>query len=121
MLETGNRTRDAFAHKVVFEVVTYPEIRFTLDSLVALERGDTLRGTALGTLELHGVQRQVEAALRTWPEGSGLRVRAAFQVPAKALVDEYGMSRWALGLGVTAGRWEVLHMGVDLILKPAQE
>lgn len=121
MLETGLGTRDAFARKAVLETREYPDIRFTLDSLVAVERGDTLRGTAVGTFELHGVRKRVEAAVRAWRESAGLRVLARFQVPARTLVDEYGLSRWALELGVVAGSWKVLHVGVDLILKPTLE
>jgi hypothetical protein len=40
-------------------------------------------------------------------------------VDAQVLVSGYGMSRFALGMGVLFKRWKTLHMGVDLILRPA--
>ena len=36
---------------------------------------------------------------------------------AHDLVDEYKMSKMALGMGVTLGRWKTVHMGVDVLLK----
>jgi hypothetical protein len=29
------------------------------------------------------------------------------------------MSKWALGMGVVMKRWNTVHMGVDVILRPA--
>jgi hypothetical protein len=40
-------------------------------------------------------------------------------VPATALIDEFKMSRFALGMGVVSRRWHRVHMGVDVILRPA--
>ena len=52
-------------------------------------------------------------------EADGLRVRGQFSVDVQLLVSEFGMSKWALGMGVMFRRWKTLHMGVDLVLRPA--
>jgi hypothetical protein len=46
-------------------------------------------------------------------------VTTKFHFPAGDLVQEFHMSKWALGLGVSSGIWRDLWEGVDLILKPA--
>lgn len=118
-LFTGLGFRDAYARRAVLHTGRYPELRFTIDSLVEVQRGDTLRATAVGTLEVHGVRHATRAPLVAWQDSAGFRVRAQFSVPATALVDEFNMSRWALGMGVVSRRWKSLHMGVDVILRPA--
>ncbi len=105
--------------KRVFENNLYRDVSFTLDSLISVHPGDTLFATVLGTFELRGVRRPVEAALAAWHEADATRVLAQWQMPAKDLIRVYGMSRWALGMGVVLGRWKTVHMGVDLMLKPA--
>ncbi|HYT70311.1 MAG TPA: YceI family protein [Gemmatimonadales bacterium] len=119
-LITGENRRDAFARKAVLETTRYPEIRFTVDSLVGVTRqsGDTLRGTAVGVFSLHGVTKPVGAAFRAWPEAGGVRVLAKFHVPASSLVGEFGLSNYSLGLGVGTRVWKDLFMGVDLLLRP---
>ncbi len=91
--------------------------QFALDSLVGMtRRRDTLHGTAVGVVTLHGVNKPVRAAIRAWPEAGGTRVEARFRVPAKELVDAFGISQFALGLGVTTGIWKDFFMGADLVL-----
>jgi polyisoprenoid-binding protein YceI len=110
--------RDAFARKAVLETLRYPEIQFTLDSVGGLsQHGDTIRATAYGVFSLHGVTKPVSAAVRGWPEAGGMRVLAKFHVPAASLIDEFGMSSYALGLGVHTRIWYDLFMGVDLMLR----
>lgn len=118
-LFTGLGFRDAFGRRAVLETGRYPTITFTIDSLADVQPGDTLRAVALGTFELRGVRRATRAPLVAWREPTGLRVRAQFSMPALALTDEFKMSKMALGMGVVMRRWNTVHMGVDIILRPA--
>ena len=120
-LFTGLSFRDKYGRQAVLETGKYPVITFDIDSLTdvqgGMSRGDTLRGVAIGTFELHGVQYATRAPVQAWEEAAGLRVRAQFSVPALALTQEFKMSRVALGMGVGMRRWRTVHMGVDLILR----
>ena len=118
-LFTGLGLRDAYARRAVLHTSRYPELRFTIDSLVEVQPGDTTRATAVGVFEVHGVRHATRAPLVAWRDSAGFRVRAEFFVPATALVEEFKMSRWALGMGVVSRRWKTVHMGVDVILRPA--
>jgi hypothetical protein len=118
-LVTGLGLRDAYARRAVLHTARYPELRFTIDSLVDVVPGDTMRATAVGSFEAHGVRRPTQAPLMAWQDSAGFRVRAEFSVPATALIDEFKMSRFALGMGVVSRRWHRVHMGVDVILRPA--
>lgn len=118
-LFTGLGFRDTYGRRAVLETGTYPEITFTIDSLVDVQPGDTMKATAVGTFELHGVRHPTRAPLRAWHERAGFRVRAQFSVPALALTQEFKMSKWALGMGVGMRRWNTVHMGVDVVLRPA--
>jgi polyisoprenoid-binding protein YceI len=117
-LVTGHEERDEFARRAILQTTTHPEIRFTVDSVVDVtERLDTIFGTAVGTFKLRDVVKPMTAAVRAWPEAGGLRVMAKFNVYAASLVSEYGLSSYALGLGVGTRIWQDLFMGVDLLLK----
>ncbi|HEV8264064.1 MAG TPA: YceI family protein [Gemmatimonadales bacterium] len=119
-LFTGLNMRDLYARRAVLETARYPEITFTVDSLVDIRRGagDTLRAIAVGTFGVHGVTKPMRVPTVAWRESGGLRVQAQFSVPASALTDEFQMSKWALGMGVVMRRWKTLHMGIDVILRP---
>jgi hypothetical protein len=118
-LVTGEERRDAFARDAILQASRYPEIRFSIDSLVNVTRqADTVRGTAVGVFSLRGVSKPMTAAIRAWPEAGGLRVLAKFAIPAPELTEDYGLSRFALGLGVTTRIWYHLFMGVDVVLRP---
>jgi hypothetical protein len=117
-LVTGQGQRDSYMHQAVLETGSYPEIRFGIDSLVGVTRqGDTLTGTAVGVFSLHGVAKPMTAPVQAWPEGGGLRVLAKFRMPARSIVEDYGLSSFALGLGVGVRIWHDLFMGVDLLLR----
>jgi len=117
-LVTGLTIRDNFARSSVLEVTRYPDARFTFDSLVRVtRRADTVRGTAVGTVSLHGVERPARASFRAWPEAGGTRVLAKIGIPAKALTQEFQLSGAALGLGVSTNIWQTLFVGVDLVLR----
>jgi hypothetical protein len=123
-LITGSDMRDNYAKKSILQTSAYPEIRFTIDSLgptthVTSARGDTLKTLVYGVFELRGVKHPMVAKAKTTHEAAGLRVRAQFMMPARDMIDVYGMSKMALGLGVGQTIWEELHMGVDVLLKPA--
>ena len=118
-LVTGADDRDAYARHAIFETNRYPEIRFTIDSVVNVTRAaDTLHGTAMGVFTLRNVVTHVTAPVQAWPEGGGLRVLAKFRIEADSLVPVYGLSKYALGLGVGVKIWRVLFPGVDLLLLP---
>jgi hypothetical protein len=116
-LETGLDMRSAYARRAIFETHKYRRIRFVLDSLSAVQPGDTLIARAHGTLDLHGVHTTISAPLKAWREKEGLRVQTTFSVPADDLTDVYKMSKTALAMGTALGRWNTVHMGVDFILR----
>jgi hypothetical protein len=115
-LETGSRMRDAFAHKLFSG---QPQIRFALDSVISatLSPGDTVRGTALGTVEIHGVQKPLMVVFTAFPDGGGMRVQGKWEMHPRELIEQYKMSKFALGAGVGMDLWKELHMGFDLVLK----
>jgi hypothetical protein len=118
-LVTGGDERDAFTRQAILETNRYPDIRFTIDSVVNVTRvADTLHGTAMGVFTLRNVAKRVTAPVLAWPEGGGLRVLAKFRIEADSLVPVYGLSKYALGLGVGVKIWQVLFSGVDLLLRP---
>jgi polyisoprenoid-binding protein YceI len=121
LLTSGQSQRDAYTRETVLEIQKYPEIRFAIDSLVSVTRqADTLSGSAVGEFSLHGVTKPMVAAVRVWHEGGGLRVVGKFRIPARSMVQEYGLSSRALGLGVGVRIWQELFMGVDLLLRSVE-
>jgi hypothetical protein len=117
-LITGEERRDSYTRQAILQTDRYPDIRFTIDSVVDVTRdADTLRGRAFGVLYLHGVRKNMSGLVRGWPEAGGLRVLTRLRVPAKSLTEEFGLSRFALGLGVTTGIWYDLFMGIDIVLR----
>lgn len=117
-LVTGEERRDAYAREAILQASRHPEMRFAIDSLVNVSRqSDTLQGTAVGVFTLRDVSRPMTAAIQAWPEAGGLRVLAKFRISAPRLTEDYGLSRFALGLGVTTRIWYDLFMGVDVVLR----
>src|SRR5688572_25266384 len=53
-LVMGNDVRDAFTRHSILQTGKYPGIRFSLEKLVGMQPGDTIRGTAVGTFEFRG-------------------------------------------------------------------
>lgn len=116
-LVSGLDQRDRYTHDKILETQRYPEIRFGIDSLTDVTRhADTLGATAVGVLSLHGVDKVLRGRVRAWPEGGGLRVQGRFRIPAQAITREFGVSSFALGLGVGFKIWQDLFMGVDLLM-----
>jgi len=117
-LVTGLAIRDNFARSNVLETTRYPDARFTFDSVVDVtRRADTIRGTAVGRVLLHGVEKPTRAAFRAWPELGGTRVLAKLRVSAKDMTQVFQLSYAALGLGVATNIWQNLFMGVDMVLR----
>jgi polyisoprenoid-binding protein YceI len=117
-LITGQDQRDQYMREAVLETQRYPEIRFTIDSLAGVTRqADTLSASAIGVLSLHGADRPVAAVVRFWPEGGALRVTGRIRMPALSMVQDYGLSSHALGLGVGVRIWQDLFLGVDLLIR----
>lgn len=118
-LISGENRRDAYAREAVLQTTRYPEIRFEIDSLVNVkEQGDTIFGTAVGSFTLRGVTKPMAATVRSWTEAGGRRVLAKLRVPVRDLTRVYGMSKFALGLGVGTKIWKDVFMGVDVLLRP---
>ncbi len=117
-LLTGQTQRDQYTRESLLETNRYPEIGFTIDSLVGVvEQADTVNGSVVGVLTLRGVTRPMVVAVRMWPEAGGLRVVGKFRVTAPELVEQFGISSHALGLGVGVRIWHYLYMGVDLVMR----
>jgi hypothetical protein len=117
-LVTGLGMRDRYAHKVVLETLRYPEIRFAIDSLSGITKGDTLLGRAVGVFELRGVSQPMAVPVKAWREGNGLRVLAQFQIPARDLLERYHMSEQAVGMPVRHGVWKALEIEIEAVLTP---
>jgi hypothetical protein len=118
-LISGHEARDVFTSKSILQTDRYPDIRFAIDSLVNVTRsGDTLRATAVGVFRLRELPTRMNASVLAWPEAGGLRVTARMHAPAEWLTREFGLSRFALGLGVTTAIWKDFFMGVDIVLRP---
>jgi polyisoprenoid-binding protein YceI len=89
-LDTGNKDRDQDMHETTLESAKYPEVRFVLTS-VAMKTPGALSGdlTMRGTIEIHGVKREVEIpAVGELREDGYLHGKGQF----KALLTDFGMT-----------------------------
>jgi hypothetical protein len=117
-LITGQAMRDVTMHQIL-QTAQFPEIRFTLDSVVGLtQQADTLFGSAVGTLTLGGKPVPTTAAVKAFPEAGGMRVLAKWHVPAATLQLELVPKLHYLGLGVNTLIWKDFFMGADLVFRP---
>ena len=118
-ITNGSDARDLMAKKYIYSSSKYPTVKFTVDSLTAIEMsGDTVNAIAVGTFELRGVQKLTRVQVQGVPEPSGLRVRGLFAMPVTELQERYSVSRAVLSMGVGAKLWDALFMGIDFILTP---
>lgn len=116
-LGTGEAMRDALMHQVL-ETEKYPDIVFSVDSVVTLtRRGDTVFASAVGTLTVRNQQKPVTAAIKVFPDSGNERVLAKVRVPATAL-GELTPGLEHLSLGLNTRIWKDFFMGVDLVLRP---
>jgi hypothetical protein len=120
-LDTGLEMRSLYARKAIFETHKHREIRFVLDSIGAIQPGDTIRAVAYGVWQLHGVHAPVAAPIKAWRVAEGMRVQVQWDFPAEQLTDIYKMSKMALEMGTSLGRWNTVYMGVDMILRRSHD
>ena len=118
-LVTGLDMRDAYARKTVLETARYPEIRFTIDSLVQVQSSESIRALAVGTFELRGVREPMTVPIRASRCATGIRIRAAFEIRVRDLIRRYGVSGDVLSLAVQSGMWKAIEVGVNVVLTPA--
>jgi len=124
----GEERRWKWARDAGLQTKLFPEIRFQLDSFVNLSRqGDTLSGTALGVLFLHGHNKSVAATVKVFPdsEAAATRVLARIRAPAREFVADYWPGCLAqptclFALGVRMNLWKHMFFGADLVLRPAE-
>lgn len=118
-LISGHDQRDAYTRRGILQTNRFRTISFTLDSVVNVTRqADTLRGIGIGQFTLREVSQPMTASLVAFPEADGLRVLAKLRIDASSLVPVYGVSQFALGLGVGTKIWQHLFGGVDMLLRP---
>ena len=113
-LFTGQQMRDVIMHQIL-QTVQFPEIFFTVDSLVNVtEEGDTVRGSAVGTLTIRNTVAPTIAAVTIFPDSNGMRVLAKWHVPAQALYT-LTPDLHTVSLGITTKLWKTFFMGADLL------
>jgi hypothetical protein len=113
-LISGEAMRDLLMHQLL-ESNRYPNITFTLDSLVGMtKQPDAIVGSAVGTLTVRGVQEPIVAAVRAFPDGGGMRVLARWRIPADTLKVITPKLRY-LSLGANTNLWHDFFMGADLV------
>ena len=95
--DSGNFIRDANARRGVFETGEYPTVTLRAQGLqsdaqnntVSLAAGETKQVKLRGSLELHGVTREVSVPAEVSREGDTLRATGEFSV----LLSDYNMDR----------------------------
>lgn len=117
-LVTGLEMRDVYARRAVLQTTKYPEIRFTIDSLTQVEGGETIRALAVGTFELRGRTQPMTVPIVASRQAGGLRVRAQFEIPVKALIETYGVPKTVMGLATHPAVWGGIRVGVDVVMSP---
>ena len=117
-LVTGEQMRDVAMHNVM-QTAQFPEIQFTLDSLVGMtKQGDTLRGSAVGTLTVRGVPSRATTVVKAFPDAGGMRVLAKWRVSMVKLEEMTPKLKY-MGLGANTRIWKDFFMGADLVFRPA--
>jgi hypothetical protein len=117
-LVTGDHLDDATMHEVL-SASAFPEIRFTIDSVVDMhQHGDTLVGRASGKMTLRGTDTPMLAAVRAIPDSGGLRVFVKWRIAAKEL-NTLAPSLGHISMGLDMRIWRDFFMGADLVLRPA--
>jgi polyisoprenoid-binding protein YceI len=113
----GSDVRDNFAYRYIYKTAKYPAIDFVIDSVTSVALvGDTVNAIAVGTFSFRGVDKRTRVQVQGIREGSTMRVRGMFAMPATELRERYSLPPIALGLGLGMKLWDTLFMGFDLIL-----
>ena len=116
-LISGEAMRDILMHQVL-ETKTFPNIRFTLDSLVGFTRqADAIVGSAVGILSVRGVDEPIIAAVKVFPDGGGMRVLAKWRITADTLSKKLIPRIRVFGLGGNTNLWHDFFMGADLVFR----
>ena len=124
----GEERRWKWARDAGLQTRLYPEIRFQLDSVINVSRqGDTLRGTAVGILFLHGQNRPVTATVKVFPDSAAgaTRVLTKVRAPAREFISDYWpgclpQPSCLFALGVRMNLWKHMFFGADLVLRPEE-
>jgi hypothetical protein len=117
-LVTGESWRDETLHNVVLQTQRFPEVVFSIDSLVGLTKvGDTLVGRAVGTFTVKGIATPTIAEVRALPDSGGMRVLAKWRIPADD-ITKISPSLHTIGLGLNLKIWKYLYMGADFVMRP---
>jgi polyisoprenoid-binding protein YceI len=117
-LITGEAMRDVVMHQVL-QTYQFPNIRFTLDSLVGFtKQADTLFASAVGTLIVREVPHPTTMQVKAFPEAGGMRVLAKWHIPAALLQIQLVPKLHSIGLGANTLIWHDFFMGVDLVFRP---
>ena len=114
----GMDMRDDFARRAVYSSDEFPDVRFQIDSVGNIQRGDTTRADAIGWFEFRGVKTEMVVPVQAWREPAGFRVKGVFFFPASHLISVYKVSRFTLGLGIATDIWRTIYLGFDIVLKP---
>jgi len=114
---SGNLIRDANARRSVFETGRYPEIVLTGERFVAqstrLQDGQSLAGTLIGTLTMHGVERDIRVPVELTRNSERIAVESQFGV----LLSDFAMTRPSF-LGLTVDDEVQLTVTVVGVLEP---
>jgi hypothetical protein len=117
-LVTGESWRDETLHNLVLQTQRFPEVVFTIDSVVGLSRvADTLVGRAVGTFTVKGVATPTIAEVKALPDSGGMRVLARWRIPADDIM-KISPSLHTIGLGLNLKIWKYLYMGADFVMRP---
>lgn len=115
---TGSTMRDLLMHQIM-QTGQFPTIFFELDSLIDLHRqGDTLIGKAVGQLTFRDKKFPIVSAVKSYPDGGGMRVAGRWRFPANRL-KEMAPKLEYVGLGVNTNVWHDFFMGYDIIFRRA--
>lgn len=121
-LVTGEDNRDEYAREKILQANQFPEVKYHIDSIAEVRvNRDTVRAMGYGTLTLKGTkQPNIKSSLKFWHEEGGMRVLGKLRFDAIDLIEKYGISSFALGLGVGVRMWEHVYLGVDLLMRPSE-
>jgi hypothetical protein len=115
-LISGQAARDIAMHQVL-ETAQFPEMQFTLDSLVGLTtQADTLFGSAVGTFTLRGVPTPMTAVVKVFHDAGKMRVLAKWRVPVLTLLKLAPRLEYISLANLRV--WKDFFMGADLVLRP---
>jgi hypothetical protein len=115
-LISGEAMRDLLMHQIL-ESSRFPQIRFTLDSLVGMTKEpDALVGSAIGKLFIRDMEEDITASVKVFPDAGGMRVLAKWRVPSDTLKLWIPKLK-TYSLGANTNLWHDFFMGADLVFR----